>query len=92
MKVRFTAEALNHIADIQRYIEDRSPQAAKRVAQRLYVAADRLQSFPRLGHPGIVPGTYELVVRPLPFILVHQHDQTNNEVVVLAVFHGAQSR
>lgn len=92
MKVRFTTEALHHIANIQLYIEGRNPQAAKRVAQRIYAAADRLQSFPRLGHPGVVPGTYELVVRPLPYILAHQHDQANNEVVVLAVFHGAQTR
>lgn len=91
-KLRFTREALDHIADIQVYIEGRNPQAAKRVAQRIYAAADRLQSFPRLGHLGVVSGTYELAVRPLPYILVHQHHRSSNEVVVLAVFHCAQSR
>lgn len=92
MNVRFTPEALNHIDSIQQFIEDRDPEAARRVAQRIYATADRLGAFPRLGHPGIVAGTYELVVRPLPCILVHELDRTADEVVILAVFHGAQPR
>lgn len=92
MKVRFRREALDHIIAIQLYIEGTSPDAARRVARRIYSAAGMLGSFPRLGHAGAVRGTYELTVRPLPYIIVYEPDRTTNEIIVLAVFHGAQSR
>jgi plasmid stabilization system protein ParE len=92
MKLRFTPEALQHIAGIQFYIEAHSQQAAKRAAQKIYAAADMLSSFPEIGHIGMVPGTYELVVPKLPYILVHQLDSEKNEIIIIAVFHGAQGR
>lgn len=92
MKVRFTLEALSHIAGIRTYIEARSPHAAHRVVDRIFVEADRLEQFPELGHIGIVPGTYEWTVPGLPYIIVHELDERNDQVIVLAVFHGTQDR
>lgn len=54
------------------------------------MAAERLTEFPRMGHTGRVAGTYEWVVRGLPYIIVYQADAT--EVLILGVFHGAQDR
>ena len=54
------------------------------------MAAERLTEFPRMGHTGRVAGTYEWVVRGLPYIIVYQADVT--EVLILGVFHGAQDR
>jgi plasmid stabilization system protein ParE len=59
MKVRFTLEALAHIAGIRFYIEQRSPQAAIHIAERVFAEAARLGDFPELGRIGVVPGTYE---------------------------------
>jgi hypothetical protein len=39
-----------------------------------------------------VPGTLEWTVAGLPYIIVHQIDNENDEVIVLGVFHGAQAR
>ena len=65
MKVRFTLEALTHIAGIRFYIEQRSPQAAIHIADRIFAEADRLGELPQLGRIGVVPGTYEwTVTRP----------------------------
>jgi toxin ParE1/3/4 len=92
MRVRFTLEALTHIAGIRFYIEQRSPQAAIYITERIFAEADRLGEFPQLGRIGIVPGTYEWTVPRLPYIIVHELHEDGDEVIVLGVFHGAQAR
>jgi toxin ParE1/3/4 len=91
MRVRFTLEALDHIAGIAFYLETRSPLAAARIVARIFREAERLGEFPRMGHAGVVPGTLEWIVNGLPYIVVHQISATG-EVIVLGVFHGAQER
>jgi toxin ParE1/3/4 len=92
MKVRFMLEALTHIAGIRFYVEQRSPRAAIHIVERILAEADRLGEFPQLGRNGVVPGTYEWTVPRLPYIIVHELYDDGNEVVVLGVFHGAQTR
>jgi len=45
-----------------------------------------------MGHEGGAPGTREWVVRGLPYIIVYEVREQNEELVVLAVFHGARER
>ena len=59
VKLRFTAEAREHIAAIYSYIRDRNPVAATQVVARIRLAAEQLAEFPRLGHVGRVSGTHE---------------------------------
>ena len=92
MKVRFTSEALFHIAGIRSYIEVRSARAANHIAERIFLEADRLEDFSRLGRVGTVPGTYEWTGPRLPYIIVHELNDATEEIVVLGVFHGAQMR
>jgi len=92
MTVRFTLEALMHIAGIRFYVEGRSARAADHIVARIFAEADRLGEFPQLGRVGIVPGTYEWTVPRLPYIIVHELNDDTDEVVVLGVFHGAQER
>jgi plasmid stabilization system protein ParE len=90
VKLRFTAEAREHIAAIYSYIRDRNPAAATQVIARIRLAAERLTEFPRMGHLGRVPGTHEWVVRGLPYIIVYEADA--DEVLILGIFHAAQDR
>jgi toxin ParE1/3/4 len=93
VKLRYTTDALEHIAEIHGYIRDRSPAAATQVVARIRLAAERLTEFPRMGHLGRVPGTHEWVVRGLPYIIVYETDATDpDEVRVLGIFHAAQDR
>lgn len=39
---------------------------------------------------GSVSGTYEWVVRGTPYLLVYEIDEAGGEILILAVFHGAQ--
>ena len=90
VRLRFTAEARQHIAAIFSYIGDRNPVAATQVVARIRAAAEQLAEFPRMGHVGRVPGTHEWVVRGLPYIIVYQ--TSADEVLILGVFHAAQDR
>ncbi|HWZ40137.1 MAG TPA: type II toxin-antitoxin system RelE/ParE family toxin [Bradyrhizobium sp.] len=93
MRLRFTAETREHIAEIYGYIGDRSPAAATQVAARIRLAAERLTEFPKMGRTGRVAGTHEWVVHGLPYIIVYEIGTTDpNEVVILGVFHAAQDR
>jgi toxin ParE1/3/4 len=91
MRVRFTLEALEHIVAIRSYIGAKSPPAASRIIERIFLECDRLRDFPQLGHVGAVPGTYEWTVPHLPYIIVHELTP-KDDIVVIAVFHGAQKR
>ena len=42
------------------------------------------------GRPGLIEGTRELV--EAPYIIVYRVDNEREEIVVLAIFHGAQNR
>ena len=93
MRLRFTAEAREHIASIYSYINERSSTAAAQVVARIRLAAGRLTEFPRMGRVGRVEGTHEWVVSGLPYIIVYEIGTTApDEIVILGVFHGAQDR
>jgi len=93
MRLRYSAQARAHIAEIHRYIRERNPIAATQVVARIRQAAERLREFPRMGHAGRVTGTHEWVVRGLPYIIVYQSGATDpDEVLILGVFHAAQDR
>jgi len=53
-----------------------------------------LGRFPHFGHDGVVSGTFEIVVPRLPFVIVYRIDVggTDDELVILRVYHGAQDR
>jgi toxin ParE1/3/4 len=93
MRLRFTVEAREHIAEIYNYIGDRSPAAATQVVARIRLAAERLTEFPRIGRAGRAAGTHEWVVRGLPYIIVYEIGTTDpDELLILGVFHAAQDR
>jgi toxin ParE1/3/4 len=90
MRLRFTADALAHLQNIYDFLVDRNEAAARRIASDIRAAASRLTDFPHLGRPGDAAGTHEWVVRGTPYLIVYEVDESNAEIRVLAVFHGAQ--
>jgi toxin ParE1/3/4 len=93
MRLRYTAEAREHISAILGYIRDRNPAAAIQVAARIRLAAEGLVEFPRMGRAGRLPGTHEWVVRGLPYIIVYEVGaHANDELLILGIFHAAQDR
>ncbi len=80
MKLVFDDQAIADLEDIFNWIAQDSHAAAKSVP------------FPRLGHIGRDPETFEWVVPRLPYVVVYEIDRQLDQVVITAVFHGAQDR
>jgi plasmid stabilization system protein ParE len=91
MQVRFTLDALAHVAAIQHYVALRSVTAAVRIKERIFSETDRLSRFSHLGHPGIVLGTLEWTVNGLlPYVIVFERNV--GAIVVLGIFHSKRER
>ncbi len=87
MKVRWTAAARQDRLEIIAYIHADNPRAAARMDQLFSDAAARLARHPRLGRPGKIPGTRELIPHE-SYRLVYEID--NDTVWVLALVHTAR--
>jgi toxin ParE1/3/4 len=84
MKARelvWSTRALTELDEIITYIRSQDPVTAQRVAARIDERVGSLLLHPRLGRPGRVSGTRELIV--VPFIVAYE--VTDDLIVVLAV-------
>lgn len=64
MKIVWAPQAEEDRALIWHHIAHDSPQAANRLDHLFGDAVERLSQFPLMGHPGLVPGTRELLPHP----------------------------
>jgi toxin ParE1/3/4 len=88
MKIEWSPEAAADFAEIVAYIQEQNPSAANRVAHAMFDSAAALKSFPNRGRRGRISGTRELVLAPLPYIVVYR---VKGKVVEVArVLYGAQ--
>ena len=61
MRIVWRRQALADLAALQAHIAKDDPQAAKRIAQRIVGAVERLASLPSIGRPGRGEGPRVLV-------------------------------
>jgi len=87
VKVRWTRPALGDVAGVFAYIARDNEVAASRTVDELMAAGAGLELHPRMGRPGRVRGTRELVVGR--YILVYR---VQDELVIVRVIHGARRR
>jgi len=89
MRIRWTRAAGADLESIGAYLEEHSPSLTESTLLRLYEAAQSLKRFSNRGRIGRVAGTRELVVSPLPYIVIYT---VGEEVVhIVRVLHGAQN-
>ncbi|MGA3028962.1 MAG: type II toxin-antitoxin system RelE/ParE family toxin [Bryobacteraceae bacterium] len=88
MEVRWSPEAGNDFVRIIEYIRAQNPDAALRMARNIYRTVATLKHQPRRGRAGRVNGTRELVLAPLPYVVVYR--VLADAVEVARVLHGAQ--
>ncbi len=88
MTLEWSHFALDDREVIFDYIEAESPRSAVMVDEAVEATADQLIAFPETGRSGRLPGTRELVVTGLPYIIVYR--VTGDIVRILRVLHMAQ--
>jgi toxin ParE1/3/4 len=88
MKIRWTRPALGDLEAIGDYVARDKPVAAAQLVEAIFAQVDLLARHPHVGRPGRIPGTRELVVTGSPYIVPYR--VRNDEVEILAVFHGAR--
>ena len=87
MRIAWLREASISLDLEYEYLARKNPLAARHVFKRIVAATKRLRTFPNSGRQGQIPGTRELVITNLPYIVVYRiGDET---VEILRVFHAA---
>lgn len=87
MRLFWSGPARRDLDRIWSYVNERDPRAADAMEDRVLAAVSRLPATPRLGRPGRVAGTRELIVPRTPLLVVYRHEFT--DLVVLRVLHHA---
>jgi len=88
MEVRWSSEAFHDLERIFARIYKENPQAAREVITTLYEGCAALKSFPNRGRLGRMKGRRELVLPPLPYIVVYQ--VKTHAVEISRIYHSAQ--
>ena len=65
-------------------------EVAARITMQIVTSVQQLAVYPMWGRAGRVLGTRELVISNTPFIVAYALEKA--DIVVLAVYHGAQHR
>ncbi len=87
MRIRWLSDSVDDLIEIQKYIANDNPHAARNVAERIKDSVNSLKEYPGIGRPGRVEGTRELVISNLPYIIPYR--VKNNVIEILRVLHGA---
>ena len=88
MRIKWLDLAVDDLEDIADYISQDNPDAANRVVSRLWAAVKFLAEQPKMGRPGRVYGTRQLVVSDTPFVVPYR--VMGSEIQILRVLHGAR--
>ncbi|HEY9127724.1 MAG TPA: type II toxin-antitoxin system RelE/ParE family toxin [Acidobacteriaceae bacterium] len=70
MRIRWTTPAADDLEAIKAYLDIHYPSFSKQTIRKLYDSVRSLKTMPERGRPGMRAGTRELVVHPLPYIVV----------------------
>ena len=71
MQLRWTEEAATDLERIADYLLLHAPDRASELIPRVYDAPTARLTFPNRGRPGKREGTRELVLAPLPYVVVY---------------------
>jgi toxin ParE1/3/4 len=88
VKIRWTAVAADDLKSAYDYLEERSPEHADALIERILSSIDILTRYPQLGRQGRLPGTRELVITATPFVVYYRI--RSDQVEILSVLHGSK--
>src|SRR6266576_1353375 len=85
MTLIWSPESIHDLISLRAHIAEHDSAAARRVALHiLYCVENLLSEDPRLGAPGRVPGTRELVIPKTPYVVLYVADCSANKHILLS--------
>lgn len=88
MQLRWTEAAADDLERIAGYLLTHTPSRAQGLVRAVYDAPSDLLTFPNRGRRGKKEGTRELVLAPLPYVVVYK--VAGDTIFVVRILHGAQ--
>ena len=88
MRVDWRPAAREDLLDIADHIDIDNPVAAVAVLDLIELQVAMLAEHPRMGRPGRLRNTRELVVNHTPYVVAYRIEE--NAVTILRVVHGAR--
>jgi toxin ParE1/3/4 len=89
MTLHWSPESIHDLIALRAHIAEHDPAAAKRVAlQILHCVEGLLGDHPKLGAPGRVPGTRELVIPKTPYIVPYR--VSGSRIEIARVYHSSR--
>jgi addiction module RelE/StbE family toxin len=88
LTIRWTRHAIADIDDIYDFIPANNPRTAMSIVDRIDRVITSLTTHPRMGRPGRLAGSRELVVARTPFVVAYR--LRGRAVEVLGVIHAAR--
>jgi toxin ParE1/3/4 len=88
MQLRWTEAASADLKRIADYLSVHAQSRAAGLAMSIYEAPEVLLSFPHRGRTGKKAGTRELLLTPLPWIVVYTI--RDDAINIVRILHGAQ--
>jgi toxin ParE1/3/4 len=89
MTLVWSPESIHDLIALRAYIAEHDPASAKRVVLHiLYCVEHLLSENPKLGAPGRVPGTRELVIPKTPYVVPYRVRASTIEIV--RVYHSSR--
>ena len=89
-QIRWAPAAAEDLQSISDYLREHYPSFAQPTIRKLYKAARSLKQFPNRGRAGQKDGTRELVMIPLPYIIVYGVE--SDMVYIFRVIHTSEDR
>lgn len=87
-RIRWAPAAADDLQGISDYLREHYPSFVQTTIRKLYKAAGSLKQFPDRGRIGRKDGTGELVMAPLPYIIVYGVER--DIVHVFRVIHSSE--
>ena len=88
MQLRWTEDAAADPEGIADYLFERAPANAERIVLEIYDSLPGLLQFPFRGRTGRKPGTRELVLSSLPYLVIYSVSE--DTIHIVRILHAAQ--
>ena len=90
MKIEYTIDSINDLKRLRKFIEEKNPIAAKRIANELLSGAEKLKAFPKIGLPVLRAHDSEIVRDLFVGRYTVRYLITNKVIYILRIWHGKE--